>query len=657
MLEYKVGDILTVLDRSGTSGDPNMWTGVNGVGKVGWFVPQHTVTYLGDLPTSSAMSGGGGALSRESRKGSNRKISRDMISAPTGNVQHTGHVGPDGCYFGDVAFISGTNGRLTLTNNLPAAEQRPQQDKPMTMSFSGRLPSESSVGGRLPSTGSENGFSSLSRADSDVSDSAPLLAAEKQTQPRMGHAIGYLRKPDKHHVLPLPPSDPKTHQYQSISDDEAEFGSPLDLGPSLMDEVFSELGDYSTLKLDKDDKREEGEHGIGHNIVDTCNKLADKVTTLTLSRKHKGKKAAFVKPIKASDEKTLEKAIKMANQLASKSMQDLDKRGVDDMFSASPEVSPITPNSPTKKFSFKFPTSTRNRSSSPKRHLTEEGGNAESLITPGARDAYKALIEGKQESFDTMEADPGVQSKCSTASISNISTASSSTLTNNRLSLPPSSSVFSYSKPSFPTLQPSHNTQPPTDNNPLPLPPKEGKSHVTAGKRHVRKNPLILTSGAAANMARRLETEDSAPTPTPSSLKPKNSQHYSPCNDAFEDEIACSMDALDQITDNKYSSPKTSLEDDPGFRPRGVESDEVRIMTKVLGDTEGCVQALDLTDWNVHRAIKLVKLKSLIRKPGVKENDMKVLHGLILNVTDLISSFSACFDQPRMGCFQGSRRN
>ena len=56
MLEYKVGDILTVLDRSGTSGDP-MWTGVNGVGKVGWFVPSHTVTYLGDLPTSSAMSG------------------------------------------------------------------------------------------------------------------------------------------------------------------------------------------------------------------------------------------------------------------------------------------------------------------------------------------------------------------------------------------------------------------------------------------------------------------------------------------------------------------------------------------------------------------------------------------------------------------------
>merc|ERR1719228_1727580 len=98
----------------------------------------------------------------------------------------------------------------------------------------------------------------------------------------MGHAIGYLRKPEEQQVQ---------HQYHSISDEEAEpFGSPLDLGPSLMDEVFSELADYDTLKGDKEEK-EEGEmnHGIGHNIGDSFHKLADKVTTLTMSRRHKGK--------------------------------------------------------------------------------------------------------------------------------------------------------------------------------------------------------------------------------------------------------------------------------------------------------------------------------------------------------------------------------
>ena len=638
LLEYHVGDVITVLDRSTSSGNENFWTGVNAGGKVGWFVPSHTVTYLGDLPSL-------GAISRDNRKGSNRKISRDMISAPSGNVQHTGHVGQDGCFFGDVAFISGTNGRITMSN---MAESPCRPD--MTMSLTGRLPSEagfSGASGRLPSSGSENGFSSL-RGECDVSDSAPLLAtsSEKHSQPRMGHAIGYLRqKPDKtqSHHLPQPPSypqiDSKSHQYQSISDEENDFGSPLDLGPSLMDEVFSELGNYDTLKLGKDDKKDDIDehHGIGHNFVDTCNKLADKVTTLTLSRKHKGKKAAFVKPIKASDEKTLENAIKMANQLASKSMQDLDKRcGTgDDMFNASPQVSPISPNSPTKKFSFKFPTGTRNRSTSPKggRQLQEETGsnsNVESLITPTARDAYKILIEGK----DTLEKQDGVMKSSSASSVHSASS--------HRLSLPPSSSVFS-NKSCFQTLETVSDRDVTSQlslvqgnnlSNPIPLPPKEGKSHVTTGKRHIRKNPLILTSGAAANMARRFENDEPqkiAPGKS-ASLKSKSSQQYNPNNDAFEDEIAYSMDALDDIPDSKYTSPKTSLgqqvdhpvEDDK----KVLECDEVRIMSKVLGgvagDTAGCVQALDLTDWNVHRAIKLVKLKALIRKPGVMDNDMKV---------------------------------
>ena len=56
---------------------------------------------------------------------------------------------------------------------------------------------------------------------------------------------------------------------------------------------------------------------------------------------------------------------------------------------------------------------------------------------------------------------------------------------------------------------------------------------------------------------------------------------------------------------------------------------QVRIMCKVLGgvsaDKTGCLMALNLTDWNVHRAIKLVKLKkALVQKTGIKDNEMKV---------------------------------
>ena len=57
--------------------------------------------------------------------------------------------------------------------------------------------------------------------------------------PRMGKTIGYLRKAGGGGGEQQANSG-KPHEYHSISDDEFGLGS-LDLGPSLMDEVFSEL--------------------------------------------------------------------------------------------------------------------------------------------------------------------------------------------------------------------------------------------------------------------------------------------------------------------------------------------------------------------------------------------------------------------------------
>lgn len=34
-----------------------------------------------------------------------RTIQRSMISSPQGDVKHTGHVGLDGAYFGDISFL------------------------------------------------------------------------------------------------------------------------------------------------------------------------------------------------------------------------------------------------------------------------------------------------------------------------------------------------------------------------------------------------------------------------------------------------------------------------------------------------------------------------------------------------------------------------
>lgn len=51
----------------------------------------------------------------------------------------------------------------------------------------------------------------------------------------------------------------------------------------------------------------------------------------------------------------------------------------------------------------------------------------------------------------------------------------------------------------------------------------------------------------------------------------------------------------------------------PHGRERGVESDEVRIMSKVLGKNViavDCISALEVVDWDVHKAIKVCKLRN-----------------------------------------------
>ena len=819
LLQYNVGDILTVLDKRSNMEhtDPagrTLWSGVNNQGKVGMFLPSHTVTYLGNLPASQASWSGQqeqpgiftrAGLRSSKDRASRRKISRDMISGPTGQVQHTGHVGPDGAFFGDVTFIAPGSTNGNLTTNVGGGS--------VAAGGSSVVAGGGSVaagGGRLPSTGSDNGFPSW-KADSDASDSAPLLSSnrktshEKQSQPRMmGHAIGYLRKQPEAVSEPLGALSSSStlpvsaqHQYQSISDEENEdFGSPLDLGPSLMDEVFSELENYDNLQgINKHKKEEEKvtedtaateNHGI-QGIVDSCHKFADKVTTMTISRKHKGKKAAFVRPINATDEKTLENAIRMANAIASKSMHDLDKRCTDDMFNASPQVSPITPNSPTKKFTFKFPVNTNKQkggSHSPTRHFTDEvasRSDMNSAISPQARDAYKVLIDGDKPSYassahsmDQLDsynshhhnigvgghtnlassiasgmamgstsaslgggcsmsssimsaisshtiAGMGMSSSTmssvggggmmgvSTNTIAGMGMSSSSMSGNvmggnsvmatsytnsssknspsphassHRLSLPPTSAplqpqsqVYSgaHRKQSYDQERDVYNQHSSSNLdepvNPLPLPPKDRKSSVTSGgKRHTRKNPLIIPSGIAANMARRAELSEDEPLDhiRPSSLrsssvprgqppqrpvvsnpvtKSGSNKNFDTFNDAFEEEIACNMDALDNLQEppsvplptifdtqnNRHGRGTDQMGQDVGegelfdsWRSRGVgeglygggggvrstgrrglDSDEVRIMTKVLGgvssDKNDCLAALNISDWNIHK--------------------------------------------------------
>lgn len=101
-----------------------------------------------------------------------------------------------------------------------------------------------------------------------------------------------------HVPAPAPLQD---HEYHEISDDETTNSPSLDLGPSLMAEMemmFSSLGQQN--------------HPVDHEgSSNRSNELREKMGT-------KSRKQATVKPISAHDQKTLDTAIAMANEITTR---------------------------------------------------------------------------------------------------------------------------------------------------------------------------------------------------------------------------------------------------------------------------------------------------------------------------------------------------
>ncbi|XP_066254029.1 activated Cdc42 kinase-like isoform X3 [Euwallacea similis] len=180
MLSFRVSDIITVLDKKTHS---PFWKGASPSGKTGVFDPVNVVAYLGsDLPSSSFQRSG----MDSSRSSSRRKLRSEMISAPQGDVKHTGHVGLDGAYFGDLSFLGGSKGNYVSVPTQVVAPYRPHKDL----------------------------------------EAAPLLDGD---------------------CAPAA-SSLQDHEYHEISDEETNNSPQLDLGPSLMAEMelmFSNFGNQS----------------------------------------------------------------------------------------------------------------------------------------------------------------------------------------------------------------------------------------------------------------------------------------------------------------------------------------------------------------------------------------------------------------------------
>ncbi|XP_023288013.1 tyrosine-protein kinase PR2 isoform X2 [Orussus abietinus] len=375
-LVYRQGDVITVLDKGSSN---TLWKGVLNNGKTGLFNPAHTIAYLGsNLPSNKPgeFTRGDGKNAFSSQR---RKIRTDMISSPQGDFKHTGHVGLDGAYFGDISFLGGKYPHLPRQVVTP---YKPQED----------------------ATDNSSQFASQDARNADttresIRDSRSIQHVHHDTQSKheslwsdTSSDISHLGAPSntsKQSMISCMATGTDNggadHEYHEISDEENQdsplrFDKPLnfDFGPSLLDEMdqmFRSMGSSPPppppghpLPSEHDSSNARNE--LREIQAKQCNK----------------KKQATVKPISAADQKTLYSAIAMAQELTARSMTDLEH----------PPESPRTPASPSRrrKFSFKLP-----HQHSPKpdrRHFSEEAASIpdiQATLSDEAKEVYNNLVE------------------------------------------------------------------------------------------------------------------------------------------------------------------------------------------------------------------------------------------------------------------------
>ncbi|XP_030372874.1 activated Cdc42 kinase-like isoform X2 [Scaptodrosophila lebanonensis] len=444
-LIYRQGDIISVLDRN--TGTP-YWKGVLSTGKTGYFNPSNTVAFLEGLPSSNRDS-----FSRVGdHRISKRKLRTEMISKPQNDFKHTGHVGIDGATFGDIAFLGSSQNynhvpKQIVTPYKPSEdiEQTPLLLPPTPTSpdslqtASGYFPEGSHATSMnptfIPSTEntpkliSNNGQSSFDFATITSSTNPFVLDKLDEDQLAFGLQNNNYGGQDGKSInsrssagdaswrASLRQATDDLHEYHEISDDEIA-GDKLDFGPSLLDEINSMFGSISGPSGNQP-KSPDFEHVNSKNeFVEMTAKFGNKSGD-TNGNKHshgllptlsKKKTAGTVKPISVKDEKILNHAIDMANEISARSMVDLVS-----------EHAPAT-HSPKRKFSFRFPhlSSSGDKSSggaptgtsgsggahtpthgnaspfSKKKNFTEELQSIpdiQSLIGEEGREAYNSLIE------------------------------------------------------------------------------------------------------------------------------------------------------------------------------------------------------------------------------------------------------------------------
>ncbi|XP_043260816.1 activated Cdc42 kinase-like isoform X5 [Colletes gigas] len=490
-LVYRQGDVITVLDKGSSN---TLWKGVLNNGKTGFFNPAHTIAYLGsNLPSNKPgeFTRGDGKNAFSSQR---RKIRTDMISSPQGDLKHTGHVGLDGAYFGDIGFLGGKNPHLPRQVVTP---YKPQEDN-------------------LTENSSQNQDTNRTTQDQNKHESLWSDSSSELCQAVANSSQSETLGAD--------------HEYHEISDEENQ-DSPLrfdktlnfDFGPSLlaeMDQMFRSLGSSPPPPPPVHPLASEHESSNARNeLREIQAKQCGKKKQATVS-------PINVKPISAADQKTLYSAIAMAQELTARSMTDLEH----------PPESPRTPASPSRrrKFSFKLP-----HQHSPKpdrRHFSEEAASIpdiQATLSDEAKEVYNSLVEapGVDGGQDTnplrmlRSGVPIVRPRIRGNKHSSLSGhqedftgesfhfdayhSGSRTLPKIRAPPPPPLPHTRHLERHHSLEIENNQNQNNVDENPIPLPPRDRSKTLqpkSSLPRHQRKHPLIIPGGGVTRTLAKMVT-------------------------------------------------------------------------------------------------------------------------------------------------------
>ncbi|XP_071573818.1 activated Cdc42 kinase-like isoform X5 [Temnothorax nylanderi] len=376
-LVYRQSDIITVLDKGSTN---TLWKGVLNNGKTGFFNPAHTIAYLGsNLPSNKPgeFTRGDGKNAYSSQR---RKIRTDMISSPQGDLKHTGHVGLDGAYFGDISFLGGKYPHLPRQVVTPYKPQEDATDNSSQISNQDARNTDMNTESARESRSVQDIQSKHENFWSDINSEICHVTtgnnANKQVMtPNIGSNTDVLGA---------------DHEYHEISDEENQE-SPLrfdktlnfDFGPSLMaemDQMFRSLGSSPPPPPPGHPLSTEHESSNARNeLREIQAKQCNKKKQATVS-------PINVKPISAADQKTLYSAIAMAQELTARSMTDLEH----------PPESPRTPASPSRRRKFSFKLSHQHSPKPDRRHFSEEAASIpdiQATLSEEAKEVYNSLVE------------------------------------------------------------------------------------------------------------------------------------------------------------------------------------------------------------------------------------------------------------------------